>query len=138
MTFILLENDIFWFEFCPKGTKNIDLIDDIFNGVGGTVVGVEYTESQEVYAVIVQFDEEHYGRRRREKNPELAKKYKKVNGTPIFKEDHPYQFSSRSGKKLLRGKLRQFPLRLFYACTAHKIQVNYDLYTLHFCNFSNT
>ena len=106
--------------------KNIDLMDDLFNGAGGTVVAVEYTGSKEVHCIIVQFDNESVGQQRREKYSELAKKYKESNGTPIFREEDEYQLASKTGKwnTTAKGKLQQFPLRLFYASTAHKVQVS--------------
>jgi ATP-dependent exoDNAse (exonuclease V) alpha subunit len=106
--------------------KNIDLMDDLFNGAGGTVVAVEYTGSKEVHCIIVQFDNESVGQQRREKYSELAKKYKESNGTPIFREDHEYQLLSKTGKwnQTAKARVLQFPLRLFYASTAHKVQVS--------------
>ena len=106
--------------------KNIDLMDDLYNGAGGTVVAVEYTGSKEVHCIIVKFDNESVGQQKRAKYADLAKKYKESNGTPIFREDHEYQFASKNGKwnQTATGKLSQFPLRLFYASTAHKVQVS--------------
>ena len=106
--------------------KNIDLIDDLFNGAGGTVVGVEYNKNGVLNCIIVQFDLETCGEKQRAKYPDLAKKYEKYNGTPIFRNEHEFQLKTRRGgfTNGARGKLLQFPLRLCYASTAHKMQVN--------------
>ena len=106
--------------------KNIDLMDDLYNGAAGTVVAVEYTGSKEVKCIIVQFDDESVGQQKRARHPEIAKKYKECNGTPIFRENHEYQLPSKNGKwnQTAKAKLLQFPLRLFYASTAHKVQVS--------------
>ena len=105
--------------------KNIDLMDDIFNGAGGRVIGVEY-KGTEVHCIIVKFDNDSWGQSRRERYKNYADKYKEQNGTPIFREEHEYQLKSRNGlwAQAARAKLVQFPLRLNYASTAHKIQVS--------------
>ena len=105
--------------------KNIDLMDDIFNGAGGRVIGVEY-KGAEVHCIIVKFDNDNWGQSRRERYKNYADKYKEQNGTPIFREEHEYQLKSRNGlwAQAARAKLVQFPLRLNYASTAHKIQVS--------------
>ena len=105
--------------------KNIDLIDDLFNGAGGTIVGVEFNENKKVHCIIIQFDLETCGQNQRAKYPRFAEKYKEFNGTPIFKDDHEFQLRTRRGGFAhgTKGKLSQFPLRLYYASTAHKIQV---------------
>ena len=51
-------------------------------------------------------------------------KYKEQNGTPMYKVEHEFQLASRRGwAHSAKAKLRQFPLRLCYAQTAHKSQV---------------
>ena len=105
--------------------KNIDLVDDLFNGAGGTIVGVEYNKNG-INCIIVQFDLESCGQTQRAKYPGLAKKYAHCNGTPIFKHEHEFHLKTRKGGFVTgaKAKLQQFPLRLYYASTAHKIQVN--------------
>ena len=110
---------------------NLDLMDDLFNGAGGTVIGVEYNENQDVNCIIVKFDLETCGAKQRAKcfarNGYLRKKYEALNRTPIYRIEHEYQLKTRHGNRMYAqattGKLIQFPLRLYYASTAHKVQV---------------
>ena len=58
----------------------------------------------------------------RGKYPRLAAKYKGVNGTPIFREEIEIVLSKHGNGPI--AKVIQFPLRINYASTAHKMQVN--------------
>ena len=104
---------------------NVDLMDDLFNGASGTIIGAEFNEKEEVKCIIVQFDNPSWGKRLRERKKGYAKKYEKQNGTPIFPFDHEYQLTGKKTKygHAARGRLLQFPLRLNYAQTSHKMQV---------------
>ena len=101
---------------------NINVIDSLVNGSSGTVIGIESKDGSP-YCIIVKFDEENCGKEQKAKYPEMSKKYKEQNGTPIFKQDLEYQVFSRKGYgHAARAKVIQFPLKLFYASTAHKMQ----------------
>ena len=101
---------------------NIGVIDSLVNGSSGTVVGMEYKDDVP-YCVVVQFDDEECGKEQRAKFPNLSRKYEKYNGTPIFRQELEYQVLSRKGYgHAMRAKIVQFPLKLFYASTAHKMQ----------------
>ena len=117
--------DIFQFKLGARCflVKNIDLIDDMFNGASGTIVGVEFNEKEEVICIIVQFDNENWGRNQRLKYPGYAAKYKNMNGTPIFRVEAEYFLSRGKWATAAQAKLLQFPLRLNYAQTSHKMQV---------------
>ena len=103
--------------------KNIDLIDDMFNGASGTIVGVEFDDKKQLKCIIVQFDDEAWGKNQRAKYPHYTKKYSNYNGTPIFRAEHEYNLSKGQWGHAARGKLLQFPLVLMYALTSHKMQV---------------
>ena len=113
-------------------TFNVDLMDDLYNGAVGKVIGVEIDKKGEVYCIIVQFEEESVGVQHRAKeysrNPLLKLKYGKVNGTPIRKHELKFQMGKSSWKGAAQGKLRQFPLTTNYAQTAHKMQVSSIIY----------
>ena len=106
---------------------NKDLTDDLFNGAGGTIVGIEYSDKQQAKCVIIQFDLPTCGAKQRAKYPNYSGRYKRFNGTPVFRHEHAFNLKTKSyGKKYFhaaKGKLLQFPLRLYYASSAHKIQV---------------
>ena len=107
---------------------NVDHMDDIFNGASGTIIGVEFDKKELVKCIIVQFDNPSWGKNQREKDRSgYAKKYESQNGTPIYRYVHEYQLSGRYRKygHAARGKLYQFPLRLNYASTPHKLQVRF-------------
>ena len=103
---------------------NIDVIDDLCNGQCGTVIGIEKNFKGKIYSIVVQFDDSSCGKLQRKRHQKLSTKYKEQNGTPMFKVDHEFQLASRRGwAHSAKAKLRQFPLRLSYAQTAHKSQV---------------
>ena len=103
---------------------NVDLIDDLFNGASGIIIGVERDKKQEIKCIIVKFDNPSWGQNQRLKYSGYAKKYERQNGTPIFRYEHEFQLKGRRGYSYAaRGKLLQFPLRLNYAQTSHKMQV---------------
>ena len=105
---------------------NVDLMDDLFNGASGTIVGAEFDETEKVKCIIVQFDNPSWGKQLRGRNKGYAKKYEKQNGTPIFPFDHEYQLTGTNAKygHAARGRLIQFPLRLNYAQTSHKMHAS--------------
>ena len=101
---------------------NVDVIDGLVNGSSGTIIGIEMRLGKP-YCVMVQFDDPSCGKELRAKFPQLAKKYEDKNGTPIFMQDLEYQVMSRKGYgHATKSKVRQFPLKLFYSSTAHKMQ----------------
>ena len=116
---------------------NLDLMDDMYNGATGEVIGVEKKKG-EVYCIVVKFEEESVGVQWRIKHfsryPDLKAKYEKENGTPIFRHELKFQLSKKAPgwKGAAEGKLRQFPLTTNYAQTSHKMQVNITIY-----NFNN-
>ena len=104
---------------------NLDVIDDLCNGQCGTIVGIEKNAKGMVYCIVVQFDDPKCGKLQRERHEKMSMKYKAENGTPMYKVEHEFQLASRRGwAHSAKAKLRQFPLRLCYAQTAHKSQVN--------------
>lgn len=120
--------DIFEFKIGARCMMiyNVDLVDDLFNGTSGIIIGVEYDKKGQIKCIIVKFDNPSWGQNQRSRNPGYATKYASQNGTPIFRYEHEYQLSGGSRKYAHagRGKLIQFPLRLNYAQTSHKMQVN--------------
>ena len=96
------------------------------NGSTGTIIAFEYNKKSEVECIIVRFDKDSMGQQQRTKYPNLAAKYKRDNGTPIFRQEMETMGMTRKGHKLGTGstaKVFQFPLIVNYASTNHKIQV---------------
>ena len=103
-------------------------MDDLVNGQCGTVIGIEKGRNGQVQYIVVKFDDESCGKRRRhELRHILSQKYLEQNGTPIFRVEQEFNLASRTGWKFsATAKLNQFPLRLGYAQTGHKMQVNFQ------------
>ena len=106
---------------------NLDLMDDLYNGAIGEVIGVETDKKGQVYCIVVKFEEDSVGVEHRakhySKNPEWKRKYGGRNGTPILKKELKFQMGRAGWKGAAQGKLLQFPLATNYASTAHKMQV---------------
>ena len=103
---------------------NVNVIDYLVNGSTGKIVGIESNSQGKVECIVVQFDNEIWGKEQRSIYPSLSEKYKDVNGTPIFKTEVEYQIMSKKGWiQPAAAKLHQFPIRLAWAQTAHKMQV---------------
>ena len=105
---------------------NVDTSDKLVNGTLGTIIDiVKHENSEDVKCVIISYDNSEAGRKQREKHPHLAAKYKSSNGTPLFKHNVNYEMPSKSKGKshAAMGTVTQFPIRLAWANTAHKLQV---------------
>ena len=99
--------------------QNLNTADGLVNGAMGKVVGIEMKDSK-VDCIVVAFDDDVTGIRQRQKYPGTSAKYASQNGTPIFKQLHEYLVRSKStGSK---AKILQFPIRLAFALTCHKMQ----------------
>ena len=103
-------------------TYNLDVCDSLVNGSQGKVAGFEYNREGELTRVLVKFDEIESGRNNRNQlsNP----KYKNECTTPIELMEFNYSLSqSRHSKGASSvATVLQFPIRLAYGATAHKIQ----------------
>ena len=69
------------------------------------------------------FDSENCGQEHRSQYSYIAEKYKNQNGTPVFKAVLEYAITGRSGKThAAKAFVSNFPLKLAWASTAHKMQ----------------
>ena len=107
---------------------NVNIPDLLVNGSLGTVIGFEFTKAGNIEAIVVEFDNSGTGLDQMKEFHHISSKYLEQRGCPIFKttieEPMPYGKKRRNqGKK--HGstyKITQFPLRLAWASTAHKLQ----------------
>ena len=109
-------------------TWNLNTPDGLVNGTCGTIIGIEWSsklsKDRRVNAIIVKLDDDKAGIQQRQKHQRLSKKYEKENGTPIFRHEISYNIHSKRGfSHAVKAKVTQFPLRINYACTAHRMQV---------------
>ena len=106
-------------------TWNISTQDGLVNGASGVIVGLEKKRlsKDKFEAIIVTFDDEKTGQNQRQKYAHISKKYEHLNGTPIISYEHEYNIISRKGfKQAITAKIDQYPIRIYYASTAHKMQ----------------
>ena len=102
---------------------NVDTPDGLVNGEMGTVLDIVKNTKGEVQHIVVKFDLEETGEMAREKNPHIASRYEQDNGTPIFRQMLDYQVGKAKKLSSSKARLWQFPLKLAFASTGHKMQV---------------
>uniref|UniRef100_A0A672F4L9 ATP-dependent DNA helicase n=2 Tax=Salarias fasciatus TaxID=181472 RepID=A0A672F4L9_SALFA len=93
--------------------KNVDVEDGLVNGACGTVTHIQLRRGDNFpQAVYVKFDDEKIGSQRRKKRSHAAVACRLSTAIDPVEE-----------KATKRGGLRrQFPLKLAWACTVHKVQ----------------
>ena len=96
-----------------KLAYNINTIDGLVNGAMGNVIAFERNPKDEIYAIVVQFDQESIGQEHRQS-------HKSVKSLEYFKYGGG------------RAKLIQFPIDLSDAATSHTTQVNLSYVMKHF------
>jgi len=104
-------------------TYNVDVIDSLTNGALGKVVGFEKSSSGLTRTVLVQFKSEKVGQNRRKSNSSyLQQKFSNIPVTPIEKIEFRFNLSKNPTSQNDFMTATQFPLKLAFACTAHKMQ----------------
>ena len=101
-------------------TYNVDTSDGLTNGARGELVGIVKDKKGNISKLVVKFEKESIGRERRRINPEICKKY--PGGTHIEKVNFPFSISKSKKSIVNTAMVIQFPLKLAFASTAHKIQ----------------
>ena len=103
-------------------TYNLDTCDSLTNGTFGTIIGIDVNNMNSVKSIIVCFDNENSGKERRKNNIHLQKKYYPQLATPINKIEFHYSLSRKPSTSSSNAVAVQFPIRLAFSATAHKIQ----------------
>ena len=116
-------------------TWNISTADGLVNGSYGSIIGIEWTsklsKERRIHAIIVKFDDDKAGKRHQQRNERLSRKYENRNGTPILCQEVEYNIPARKGVHAATAKIEQFPIRINYASTAHRMQVCYFISKLY-------
>ena len=102
-------------------TTNLDVCDGLVNGSLGTVIGFEYNKERRIQYIMVTFDDKEDGKRRRTNCDRVVAKYPGLNATPIERMEVNF-CQSKTKRDGAQGTAVNFPLKLCYATTAHKIQ----------------
>ena len=100
-------------------TYNIDTCDSLTNGALGEVLGYEFNKGH-IQKVFVHFYDPDCGKERRKGFAAIQDKFPGKNVIPIdFIE---FQYSRKKGSGNANFTAIQFPLKLAFAATAHKVQ----------------
>ena len=103
-------------------TYNIDTCDSLTNGAFGEVLGYNFVKETEIKEVYVHFYDKDCGKERRKNYVDLQKKYPGKNVTPITLIEFRYSTSKKGYNSSSTTTAIQFPLKLAFAATAHKVQ----------------
>ena len=113
---------------------NVDIKDSIVNGSLGTVIDfvkivstdAEGNKKENIRSIIVVFDDPETGLEQMAKHQydEEIRKHKEERGVPIFRSNLSYQVPFKKNYKThgCRCEVKQFPIKLAWASTAHKVQ----------------
>ena len=103
-------------------TYNVDVLDSLSNGALGEVIGFEKKDGK-IQTVLVRFDNPKVGKERRKKNSALLqRKYPNNDVTSVEKMEFRFNMSKNPTSQNDFMVAVQIPLKLAFACTAHKIQ----------------
>ena len=93
------------------------------NGACGELVAVETSKDncEKIETLIISFDQVSTGKQFRSENPRVTQQYGE-RATPIKRIPFEYSLGNLSKQHAAKAKLIQFPVKLAWAITAHKVQ----------------
>ena len=103
-------------------TYNINTFDCLTNGALGEVLGFKFNQDGSVKEVYVHFFNEDCGKERRKIFVTIQEKYPGKFVTPIELIEFQYSISKKGNNSNSNATSIQFPLKLAFAATAHKVQ----------------
>ena len=101
-------------------TYNVDTADGLTNGARGELLALIKDSKNNITKLIVRFENPNVGQEKRRCNPDIVSKY--PYGTPIEKVNFSFSISRSKKSVINTASVIQFPIRLAFACTAHKVQ----------------
>ena len=101
-------------------TYNVDTSDGLTNGARGELIGIIKDAKGNISKLFVKFENKSIGKEKRNHCKEMSKKY--PGGTVIEKVNFPFSISRSKKTVISTAMVIQFPLKLAFACTAHKVQ----------------
>ena len=99
---------------------NVNTSDGLTNGAEGTIVKI-LTDDSKVRYILVKFDNKKVGRLQRQKFSFLSSKCDLSEVTPVERTSFSYTLGDTSKNHAARATVLQFPMRLCWALTAHKV-----------------
>ena len=99
---------------------NIDMVDKLTNGQLGELMGVVKTTTGQIDKLIIKFNNKTVGENNKQKHRSLNIKY--PDCVVIERIALQYKLRKRSGEAGSSATVIQFPVRLAFSITSHKIQ----------------
>ena len=103
-------------------TYNINTFDCLTNGALGEVLGFKLNQDETVKEVYVHFQDEDCGKETRKNLIALQQKFPGKNVTTIELMEFQFSLSKKDKSGNKTASCIQFPLKLAFAATAHKVQ----------------
>ena len=102
---------------------NVRTNDGLTNGACGVILAVETSKDDcdKIETLIISFDQVSTGKQLRSENPRVTKLYGE-EATPIKRISFEYSAGNLSKQHSAKVKLIQFPVKLAWAITGHKVQ----------------
>lgn len=100
--------------------RNIDVADGLVNGSQGQIVAFIKSGKGDTVAIAIKFDNQNVGLDTRRKSPYMLQLKAQPDSTPILRSETTFTVTRKNNS--LTVYRYQFPLKLAWACTIHKVQ----------------